>query len=1830
MATIWDDDAPELKISAGTQVTEGPSVNARFMISSAVEVTSLTVNYTPVSANFIETGSGTPTTTIPALTFTGAGPWVAPLDIPVHDDDVAEDDGTIMVTLNEEATPATTYTVAGTPDNAAEVNVADDDSLPLLRISAPTTGTAESAGMVDFVITTTRDLGDDFLVRYDPSEVAGDFLDESATPTSQEAIAEQAIDFSGSAGTFTATLSVPIHNDSIGEDTGEIQIELLLIDAAIHTYQIATDGTQIVTATIWDDDAPVISIADAVAITESSTASVTFPLTSLVAISSPIEVYYTLDEDSETDGDFIADSETGSGLFKSVNFNDSTSGELVIPIVSDDDKEASSTITVTLEAQTGGLASADYNLATPNTPATAIITDDDSLPELSIANATAPVAESYGSVDFVVSSDSAGTLTIHYQVSEVSGADFLTDAQAEPLSKELTFAQVGGTDLFVDTLSVDIDNDDQEEATGQILVTLLAETSLALTYRLSTAQDAATATATIWDDEAPVLEISAGPAVTDGIGASAMFIITSQVQPSASTVSIDYTPESDAFLAVDVSGAPVTNHPLTFTGDGPYTAPLEIVLADRNSGVNGNGNVKVTLNQRDPVAGYYVKASGDATVDVYDNDDLPTISIVETYADVVEGSTPIEFVLNATGLSAQTTLSINYTATEVGGNFLADAVQTPPTDITVQDVATSVDVLFTDSGDGTYTGIIPVTLDADEIGEISAPIQVTINPDPAEQDAYTLSATNVGMVRILDNDAPELTITAGTTPIIEGEGVQAEFTITSAVNPGATPISIDYTPVSANYLTAADSGVKVVDHPLTFTSVEPYTATLQVDLDNDDVVEASGNITVTLNQKDPIAGFTVASNAGSAVVAITDDDEPALSFEQLEVTKLEGGLTSDGGPRAETTFEFKIMLSAASEKTVTANWETSDLTTTTSDPADPLTDDYLAASGTETFMPGDTEKTISITVYGDMEDETDEVFYVILRDTANNNARVDFANSRALGIIENDDQRAISIFPASGMEADGGTITFQVKISPPIEDNHTVSVSVATIPNPLTDTAVIDDDYISTDSGTEPLIFDQNNSSREFTVELIDDEFDEVDETFTVVLSNAVSSDPDNFPVTLFVDNNSAIGTIIDDDTEPTISLVEAATPIEVAEGDTGSVKVDIPFTVSEVSGRDIVLSYRLSGLSDGVRPATSGFDFTAGPDIDRGTITIPAGDTTGNITIEVIGDNENEGVEHFEITIVEADGATISGETTRTIMIMDNVTDLPRLSLELVSEAVINEGEVININVVSGETAPTEIRPVRVFISVDQNGSDFIAFRIPRLVEMTSNSANFRIRTLDDGRDEENGTLTISIANAGTSFSVDSDYSAVHVSVNDNDTDGVSRTEGDRISVASNAVSEILNVLDGLPQTSPPQSAPPAILPMISVNGVTTSVDEGAPVQFNISGNENLADEVVVEYTLTPQGDFFDELSDDVQYVKLSGSQQSAQVEFATTDDTLAEQDGALTLTLLARRNYELSDQSSARVIISDQADRQQRVEDISSASQDILPDLTGAIAARTLGVASDRIGEAFSSTGIASKFMYDGKQDLTELLTLGGEALNGNSMTLREVLGSSSFAISLFPEAEGPSMATIWGLGDYRGMASGEGLDSRSWDADVFTGHLGLDAMVGNGLLVGISAALIESDIDHTGATVGELAFKSRTTALNPYLGWTSSDQDTELRAVAGYGVGEIDIEQSNYELQTVSNTYHTIGISGNQRIYASDSILEGGTSELSITGQSWYARQNLFGVEGFINSMQTDASHYRIGITGSHTQNLVSGSNLKPTISHWICEVMVKIINPSSVWK
>ena len=68
-ASIWDDDAPELTISAGPAVTEGPNVKAVFKaISNVPPKTAIPLQFTPEGEDFI-TGSGTKVTNYPAVSF---------------------------------------------------------------------------------------------------------------------------------------------------------------------------------------------------------------------------------------------------------------------------------------------------------------------------------------------------------------------------------------------------------------------------------------------------------------------------------------------------------------------------------------------------------------------------------------------------------------------------------------------------------------------------------------------------------------------------------------------------------------------------------------------------------------------------------------------------------------------------------------------------------------------------------------------------------------------------------------------------------------------------------------------------------------------------------------------------------------------------------------------------------------------------------------------------------------------------------------------------------------------------------------------------------------------------------------------------------------------------------------------------------------------------------------------------------------------------------------------------------------------------------------------------------------------------------------------------------------------------------------------------------------------------------------------------------------------------------------------------------------------------------------------------------------------------------
>jgi hypothetical protein len=106
-----------------------------------------------------------------------------------------------------------------------------------------------------------------------------------------------------------------------------------------------------------------------------------------------------------------------------------------------------------------------------------------------------------------------------------------------------------------------------------------------------------------------------------------------------------------------------------------------------------------------------------------------------------------------------------------------------------------------------------------------------------------------------------------------------------------------------------------------------------------------------------------------------------------------GDVSKVEGRNGNTMFVFTVTLSAPSATQVKVNYTTADGTARAGE-------DYLAASGTLTFAPGETTKTITIKVKGDSKREASETFYLDLFGLSGN---AQFTKIRGVGTILNDD-----------------------------------------------------------------------------------------------------------------------------------------------------------------------------------------------------------------------------------------------------------------------------------------------------------------------------------------------------------------------------------------------------------------------------------------------------------------------------------------------------------------------------------------------------------------------------------------------------------------------------------------------------------------------------------------------------------------------------------------------------------------------------------------------------------------------------------------------------------
>ena len=124
---------------------------------------------------------------------------------------------------------------------------------------------------------------------------------------------------------------------------------------------------------------------------------------------------------------------------------------------------------------------------------------------------------------------------------------------------------------------------------------------------------------------------------------------------------------------------------------------------------------------------------------------------------------------------------------------------------------------------------------------------------------YTVGSTSSASVTVNDNDPPQMTISAGTTPVTEGTA--ATFTITASSAP---------TSALAVNVTVTHSGDLVSGTPPSIVTIDAgkTTATLTVATDDDEVIELHGRVTAEVQTG---TGYTVGSPSSANVIVENDD-----------------------------------------------------------------------------------------------------------------------------------------------------------------------------------------------------------------------------------------------------------------------------------------------------------------------------------------------------------------------------------------------------------------------------------------------------------------------------------------------------------------------------------------------------------------------------------------------------------------------------------------------------------------------------------------------------------------------------------------------------------------------------------------------------------------------------------------------------------------------------------------------------------------------------------------------------------------------------------------------
>ncbi|MCU7846047.1 MAG: thrombospondin type 3 repeat-containing protein [Candidatus Thiodiazotropha sp. (ex Monitilora ramsayi)] len=813
------------------------------------------------------------------------------------------------------------------------------------------------------------------------------------------------------------------------------------------------------------------------------------------------------------------------------------------------------------------------------------------------------------------------------------------------------------------------------------------------------------------DSEQAVIQFASGTASVVESQTSVTFTLSRSLN-LAGTVSVDYATVTGGSATAGQDYTVINPTTLSFA-DGESSKTFTLSLTP-DSVYEGDETVNLALSN---AQNGQIGAQDTAVLTITEDDPIPPAGT-------------LQFSGNSYTVAENGT-SILITVSRTGGSFGTVSVDFATSDAT----ATATEDYTANSGTLTF-------LDS----EISKTFSVSIlnDADYEGDEIVLLSLSNPVGTTIGTIDSAELTIQeddpippAGSLQFSGSSYLVDENTATGQVVLTVVRTGGDFDAVSVDYSVSDSSAVDGEDYTaVTGTLNYPdgvITADIVVPILDDTTYEGDETFIVSLST---VVGAVLGTPSMATVTIVEDDPLPpagSLQFLGSSYIQTEDGLAAAievsrvGGSSGAASIDY-----ASSDGTALAG------------------SDYTHTAGTLDFADGQTSNTFAVPLLDDTVFEGDETVNLTLSNPVN--ASLGSLSQAVLTISENDPVPASGTLQFSASDytvaENGGSAS--VTVTRTGGTSGMVSVSYATSDQ----TATASNDYTVT-SGE--VTFADGVSSQAINVPILDDMLYEGDESLCLTLSDPVG--------TVLGALTSATVTITDDDPQPSSGVISiGAATYTVTEN-----QVSVTLTITRTGGSTGAVDVNYSTL-DGTATASNDYLFATG------VISFADGDTLDKtVTVTLLDDSIFEGDETFSVQLSGVSGGASLGAISQASVLIQE--DEPQPSSGVIgftiTDASVNEG-TLSLDVIVTRTGGS-YGEVSVDISLTGGtadlGNDF---------SVTSGTITFgdgddTDRTIvitinDDGTNEGNETLVLTLTNATGGATIDLNGDAITVTIVEND----------------------------------------------------------------------------------------------------------------------------------------------------------------------------------------------------------------------------------------------------------------------------------------------------------------------------------------------------------------------------------------------------------------------------------------------------------------------------